>query len=150
VFNNLALAAELGFKTAIFLQKNQVQRGHDLLVLFDRVKTFRDVTELENRAKEAAILVDPPEGLFQRMESNGDNPMLWFEWRTHLGGLNDNYDSFRSRGPIGPSSNTEKFRTRYPPQQRNFKEVCLPPIIAGLEQLLRELYTDIARMERKT
>lgn len=144
VYQNLGLATELTFKTALLLSgstKGDLRKlGHDLEKLYKLLSEKRDLDKVENSAFQAAVLVGPPNDMLQRLEEGGEDPSAWFLFQTQIRSLNNNYSRFEDSSG---STSAERYRSRYPANDRAFKEVCVESILAGLDLLLSELQDEL-------
>ncbi|UWQ52530.1 hypothetical protein [Leisingera caerulea] len=132
IYQNLGLAAELTFKTALLLsgstQSDIRNLRHDLEKIYEQLCEKRDLDKVEKSAFQAAVLVGPPEGMFQRLKEHGQEPHAWFHFATHIRSLNNSYSVFEGKNGLATA---EKFRSRYPANDRAFREVCIEALMAG-------------------
>ncbi|WP_037315939.1 hypothetical protein [Ruegeria halocynthiae] len=144
VYQNLGLATELTFKSALLLKgcsKAKVRKmGHDLSALHVHLSTIYDLSKVEDIAFHAAALIGPPAGILSRIESTGQPTSRWFNLSTHIKSLNNNYNLFEK---MSGGHSQEKFRSRYPAKDRAYREVCVEAVMAGIDALLSELQVEL-------
>ncbi|WP_170383066.1 hypothetical protein [Ruegeria atlantica] len=151
VYQNLGLTTELTFKTALLLagcDKTELKRlGHDLIKLYDRLDLDYDLTNVENVAFQAAVLVGLPAGMLSRIENSGQPTSRWFNLQTHIKSLNSNYSLFEN---TNGEYDSDRFRSRYPAKDRAYRDVCIEAVMAGVDTLLSELQVELnARLSNK-
>ncbi|WP_170413826.1 hypothetical protein [Ruegeria atlantica] len=144
VYQNVGLATELTFKTALLLAGHSKEKiknlGHNLEKLLSQVRETRDLEKVEKTAFEAARIVGPPDGMLRRLEDMGQSPHKWYFLDTHILSLNSNYSLFKMQNG---ENHEEKFRARYPAKDRVYREVCVEAVLAGIDTLLSEVQVEL-------